>query len=110
MSFTKKSPSETYKDIIYIDNSNSGFDGIQRRVKSGDGTDSVIRLANNVLDLRPSQNSNNTFNVYNNGGTSRLAVDTKEYEWLMGQQAKLQADYDKGLQILMGGRAMPQQQ
>jgi hypothetical protein len=28
----------------------------------------------------------------------------------MGQQVKLQVDYDKGLQILMGGRAMPQQQ
>ena len=48
--------------------------------------------------------------AYANEAQVRLAVDTKEYEWLMGQQAKLQADYDKGLQILMGGRAMPQQQ
>ena len=33
---------------------------------------------------------------------SRLAVDTAKYSWYEKQQAKLQADYDKGLQILGG--------
>jgi len=33
---------------------------------------------------------------------ARLSVLTIEYTWLEKQQAKLQADYDKGLQILMG--------
>jgi len=32
---------------------------------------------------------------------SRLSVLTTEYTWLEKQQAKLQADYDKGLQIVM---------
>ena len=27
---------------------------------------------------------------------------TNEYTWAMGQQAKLQADYDKGIQIMRG--------
>ena len=33
---------------------------------------------------------------------TRLAVDTTEYNWYQGQQAKLQADYDKGIQIMKG--------
>ena len=33
---------------------------------------------------------------------SRLAVDTTEYSWYEKQQAKLQADYDKGIQIMKG--------
>ena len=34
---------------------------------------------------------------------TRLAVDTTEYSWYEKQQAKLQADYDKGIQIMRGG-------
>jgi len=33
---------------------------------------------------------------------SRLSVDTTEYNWYQTQQAKLQADYDKGIQIMRG--------
>ena len=33
---------------------------------------------------------------------TRLAVDTTEYSWYEKQQAKLQADYDKGIQIMKG--------
>ena len=33
---------------------------------------------------------------------TRLAVDTTEYSWYEKQQAKLQADYDKGIQIMRG--------
>jgi len=41
---------------------------------------------------------------------SRLGVDAAHYGWYEKQQAKLQADYDKGLQMLIGGGMMPQQQ
>ena len=34
---------------------------------------------------------------------SRLSMLTTEYTWMETQQAKLQADYDKGLQIVMAG-------
>jgi hypothetical protein len=34
---------------------------------------------------------------------SRLAVDTTEYSWYEKQQAKLQVDYDKGIQLLAKG-------
>ncbi len=36
---------------------------------------------------------------------SRLAVDSNQYGWYEKQQAKLQADYEKGLQALIGARA-----
>jgi len=34
---------------------------------------------------------------------SRLSVLSTEYNWMEKQQAKLQADYDKGIQIVRGG-------
>ena len=39
---------------------------------------------------------------YINETQARLAVDTSYYTWYEKQQAKLQADYDKGLQLLIG--------
>ena len=39
---------------------------------------------------------------YANEAQSRLSVLTTEYTWLEKQQAKLQADYDKGLQMIAG--------
>tara|TARA_R110000824_G_scaffold15603_3_gene65472 strand:+ start:864 stop:3518 length:2655 start_codon:yes stop_codon:yes gene_type:complete len=40
---------------------------------------------------------------YANEVQMRLGVDTAHYGWYESQQTKLQADYDKGLQILIGG-------
>jgi chromosome segregation ATPase len=40
---------------------------------------------------------------YANEVQSRLAVDTTEYSWYEKQQAKLQADYDRGIQLLAKG-------
>tara|TARA_R100000365_G_C2691362_1_gene33121 strand:+ start:29 stop:172 length:144 start_codon:yes stop_codon:yes gene_type:complete len=37
---------------------------------------------------------------YANEIQARLQVDTAQYSWYEKQQAKLQADYDKGLQAL----------
>jgi hypothetical protein len=39
---------------------------------------------------------------YSSEVQTRLAVDTTEYSWYEKQQAKLQADYDKGIQIMRG--------
>ena len=40
---------------------------------------------------------------YSNEVQSRLSVITTEYTWQEKQQAKLQVDYDKGIQILAKG-------
>ena len=36
--------------------------------------------------------------------------DSQEYQWLQSQQAKLQQDYNQGIQLLIGGGAPQQQQ
>ena len=41
---------------------------------------------------------------YGNEIQMRLGVDTAQYSWYEKQQAKLQADYDKGLQIIIQKR------
>ena len=76
MSFTKKSPSETYKDIIYVDNSNSGIDSTARAVKSGSGASSVASISDRTLSLTPSVDSTSTFKVADSGGTAKLDIDT----------------------------------
>jgi len=47
---------------------------------------------------------------YSNEVQSRLGVDTAHYAWYEKQQAKLQQDYDRGLQVLIGGGLASQQQ
>ena len=41
---------------------------------------------------------------YSNEAQARLAVDAAEYGWYEKQQAKLQVDYDKGIQLLRAGQ------
>jgi len=41
--------------------------------------------------------------AYANEAQTRLSVDAAEYSWYEKQQAKLQADYDRGIQLLRAG-------
>ena len=76
MSFTGKSPADTYKDILNIDNSNSGVDSTGRKVKTADGSSSAIVLSDRALNVVPSTNNTATLSVENVAGTKRLVVDT----------------------------------
>ena len=40
--------------------------------------------------------------AYANEAQTRLSVDAAEYSWYEKQQAKLQADYDRGIQLMRG--------
>ena len=42
MSLTGKSPSATYKDLLKVDNNNSGIDSTARIIESGDGSDTAM--------------------------------------------------------------------
>ena len=53
--------------------------------------------------LNEIQGKTSIANGYASEITSRLNVISVEYTWMEKQQAKLQADYDKGLQIVMAG-------
>lgn len=45
MSLTGKKPGESYKDLLQLDNSNSGVDGTLRNVKDGDGASTPLQLS-----------------------------------------------------------------
>ena len=49
------------------------------------------------------QSKLNIAQAYSNEAQARLNVLSTEYSWMEKQQAKLQADYDKGIQIVRGG-------
>ena len=44
MSFTSKSPKTTYKDFLYVDNSNNGVGTTAKKVLSGDGSTSSVKF------------------------------------------------------------------
>ena len=76
MSLTGKSPSETYKDILYVDNSNSGVDGTKRAVKSGDGSSSSLLVSDRGLQVKSSTDNTTDLDIQNSGGTTKFLVDT----------------------------------
>ena len=77
MSLSGKTLKGSYKDILQMDNSNSGVDTSPRVVKDGEGTNSAIRLSDDVVLIRPqNDNSTGTFSVYSQEGISLLAVNS----------------------------------
>tara|TARA_R100001594_G_scaffold19394_1_gene37866 strand:- start:1932 stop:2714 length:783 start_codon:yes stop_codon:yes gene_type:complete len=76
MSLTNKSPSETYKDLLYVDNSNSGIDSTKRDLKSGSGTSSSLSVSDRALTVKSNTDNTSAFVVSNSGGTNKLLVDT----------------------------------
>tara|TARA_R100000781_G_scaffold35702_1_gene25403 strand:- start:486 stop:1268 length:783 start_codon:yes stop_codon:yes gene_type:complete len=76
MSLTNKSPSETYKDLLYVDNSNSGIDSTKRDLKSGSGTSSSLSVSDRGLTVKSNTDNTSAFSVTDSGGTDKLIVDT----------------------------------
>jgi len=76
MSLTNKSPSETYKDLMYVDNSNNGVDSTKRAVKSGEGSSSAISVSDRGLLVKSATDNTSALDVQNSGGTSKFLVDT----------------------------------
>jgi len=77
MSLTNKTLANTYKDILQMDNSNSGVDTTTRSIKDGEGTISALSLSDDVVSIKP-QNDNTTasFLVEDASGTDLLVVDS----------------------------------
>ncbi len=77
MSLTGKTKANSYKDILNMNNSNSGVDTTTRNVVDGEGTASAINLSDDVLTITP-QNDDTTavFKVTDSDSNSLLAVDS----------------------------------
>ena len=77
MSLTGKTLAGTYKDILQMDNSNSGVDTTTRNIKDGAGTQSALSLSDDVVLVRPKNDDTTAaFSVLSQGGTTLLAADS----------------------------------
>ena len=76
MSFTGKSPADTYKDIAYIDNNNSGITTTLKTIKTGEGSSSALSVSDRSLQVKSNTNNTVALDVQNTSGTSKLVVDT----------------------------------
>ena len=76
MSLTGKSPADTYKDLLKVNNNNSGIDSTARIIESGDGSDTAITLSDRTLKVQSATDNTTAFNVANSGGSTKFNVDT----------------------------------
>ena len=85
-SFTGKTFSNFYKNILGIDQStNTGVDATTRTVQDGAGNTTAISLSDDVLSVQPiTDNTVGAMLVKNQGGSNILAVDTTNSKVLVG--------------------------
>ena len=82
---TGKKPSETYKDLLQVSNSNSGVDSVERFVEDGEGTSTILKLSATTLDI-----DNTSSNLFKIGGTTLTATAT-ELNYCDGVTSPIQA-------------------
>ena len=91
MSFTGKSPANTYKDITYVDNSNSGVTTTIKRIKTGEGSDTSALISDRALKVLPSTDNTGAFEVNNASNANKFRVDTtNNYVKALGHQVNTQ--------------------
>tara|TARA_Y100000310_G_scaffold330324_1_gene401766 strand:+ start:2034 stop:2828 length:795 start_codon:yes stop_codon:yes gene_type:complete len=85
-SFTSKTFSSFYKNLLGIDQSgNTGVDTTARNVQDGAGNNSAISLSDDVLSVQPqTDDTTGTMLVKNQSGSNILAVDTTNSKVLAG--------------------------
>ena len=77
MSLTGKTKASTYKDILQMNNSNSGVDATTRNVVDGEGTASSINISSDKAVIKPtSGDSTGSFIVQDKDSNSLLLVDS----------------------------------
>lgn len=77
MSLTGKTKASTYKDILQMNNSNSGIDTTVRNVVDGEGTASSISISDDNLHLKPVNDDNSALlRVLNKAGDRLLVADS----------------------------------
>ena len=76
MSLTGKSPADTYKDLLYVDNNNSGADSTIRTIKSGNGSATGLGLSTRNMRFIPDADTTTTLTVTDADNNIKLNVDT----------------------------------
>ena len=77
MSLTGKTLAGSYKDLLQVDNSNSGVTTSLKQIKDGEGTISCLSISDDQSKIKPQDDDTTTaLDVQTSGGTSVLSVDT----------------------------------
>ena len=77
MSFTGKTKASTYKDILQLDNSNTGVGTTLAVVKDGEGVSSSLLISDDQVSIRPQNDeTTNTLDVRSQSGNQLLVVDS----------------------------------
>ena len=76
MALTGKSPSDTYKDLLEIDNSNSGVDNTARDIKTGNGASTSLKVSDRSCIVSSSTDNTGAFYVQDSGDNIKFQVDT----------------------------------
>ena len=76
MALTGKSPAETYKDLLTIENSNNGVDSTLRSVKTGNGSDSSASISDRALKIKSATDNTTALDIQNSSGSTKFVVDT----------------------------------
>ena len=77
MSFTGKSISAIFKDLLHMDNSNTGVSSTTKVIKDGDGNSSSLSISDDVTQVKPvNDDTTGAFSVVNKSGTSVFSVGT----------------------------------
>ena len=73
---TAKTPSATYKDLLKIENSNSGVDDTLRQIESGSGVGSALYIEKNSIKVQPTADDTGVVHVKDKDGDSIFKIDT----------------------------------
>ena len=77
MSLTGKTKASTYKDLLQMNNSNSGIDTTTRNIVDGEGTASAISLSDDQVGITPQNDDTTTvFKVSDSDNNYLLVVDS----------------------------------
>ena len=76
MALTGKSPSDTYKDLLEIDNSNSGVDNTARDIKTGNGASTSLKVSDRSCIVSSSTDNTGAFYVQDSSDSIKFQVDT----------------------------------
>ena len=94
MSLTGRSVSAFYKDLLEIDNSNSGVDNTARQIKSGDGTASSLYVSKSKIKVQPLADSTGSVTMNDADGNEKFLIDTtNDYVKALGHHANTQYAY-----------------
>ena len=77
MSLTGKTIANSYKDLLQVNNSNSGIDTTARSIVDGEGTTSALSLSDDALGIRPqNDDTSSLLSVRSLAGTQLLIADS----------------------------------